>query len=230
MRALAPLLLAALLLPAAAQAGAPLPGFELRGQSEHFVFYAADSSPKPEIERSERYLAKVERELGLQVTEQSTYLLVGHPSDIFAATGLYTEGVTNLESGVIMSVHGFHPHEIVHRVAGELGNPGLLFHEGLAVALGDKGRIGGQRVDRLARRALEQHRFEEYLQGFRSFPADQAYAVAGSFVGSLLRRYSIDQVAAFFRACGGRLRAAVFCMRQDCTHKRGRARPWVRAS
>jgi hypothetical protein len=204
MRASAPLLIAALLLPAASQAGAPYPGFELRGQSAHFAFYAADSSPKPEIERSERFLAKVERELGLRVSGQSAYLLVGHPSDIFAATGLYTEGVTNLDSGVIMSVRGFHPHEIVHRVAGELGNPGLLFHEGLAVALGDKGRVGGQRVDRLARRALERRAFEEYLRGFRGFPPEEAYAVAGSFVGSLLRRYSVDQVVAFFRACGGR--------------------------
>ena len=203
MRVLASSLLLALVIPGAARAGAPLPGFELRAQSEHFAFYGHERSGKPDVKRSERFLAQVEKTLGHDVAGRSPYVLVEHASDIFAATGLYAEGVTD-QAGMIMSVRGYHPHEIVHRVAGELGDPGLLFHEGLAVALGEKGRIQGERVDGLARRALERHRFEDFLEGFRAQPAMEAYAVAGSFVGHLLRRHSAAQVADFFRACGRR--------------------------
>jgi len=201
-RALVAALLLTPMLPAALDAGAPLAGLAVSAQSEHFVFYATRRSGKPDVARSERFLAEVERTLGHDVSGRADYFLVEHPSDIFAATGLYTDGVTDLEAGAIMSVRGFHPHELVHRVAAELGNPGLFFHEGLAVALGEKGKLGGKDVDRLARRALERRSFEAFLVAFSNQPREEAYAVAGSFVRHLLSRYSARQVAEYFKACG----------------------------
>lgn len=196
------LALAGLALPVGAEAAAPLAGFELRARSQHFLFYALADADRPDVRRSERFLAHVERELGHRVSGRAPYYVVEHPADVFAATGMYTDGVTSLEDGWILSVHGYHPHEIVHRVAGELGNPGLFFHEGLAVALGERGRVQGQKADDVARRALARHPLDHYMHGFQGPDRIEAYAVAGSFVGHLLRRYQVARLAEFFRACG----------------------------
>jgi hypothetical protein len=196
------LAIAALAFPTGLEAASPLAGFELRARSEHFAFYAREAGDKPDVRRSERFLAKVERELGHDVVGRSDYYIMEHQVDVFAATGIYSEGATFLADGRILSVRGYHPHELVHRVAGELGDPGLLFHEGLAVALGDDGRLGGKRVDDLAARALRKHPFEHYLEGFRAQQPADAYAVAGSLVSYLLRRHSPALLADFFRACG----------------------------
>ena len=40
------------------------------------------------------------------------------------------------------------------------------------------------------------------VAGFDRFDANTAYAVAGSFVGYLVRTHGMAQVSAFFRACG----------------------------
>jgi hypothetical protein len=195
------LAIVALALPASLEAGSPLAGFALRAESEHFAFYSHDGAPDPDVKGSERFLASVEQALGHQVSGRSQYYIVGHPADVYAATGLHADGVTSPAEGWILSVRGYHPHEIVHRVAGELGDPGLLFHEGLAVALGERGRLQGEQVDELARRALGAHPFEDFMTNFRARDALEAYAVAGSFVGHLLRRHSAARLADFFRAC-----------------------------
>jgi hypothetical protein len=121
---------------------------------------------------------------------------------VFVHTGLYSDGASSLDEGWIVSVRGYHPHEIVHRVAGEVGNPGRFFHEGLAVALGDEGRVAGRKVDSIAREALRDVPFEHFLKGFAGRDPVEAYSAAGSFVRFLLRRFSEEALMRFFDACG----------------------------
>jgi len=89
----------------------------------------------------------------------------------------------------------------VHRVAAELGDPGPFFHEGLAVSLGDEGKQGGVAVDELARAAVRRYRVRQVVDGFTRIEPHAAYAMAGSFVGYLIRRHGVAKVAQFFRGC-----------------------------
>lgn len=193
---------------AGAQAG-PLPGFALKAQTEHFSFYSRGNQ-KIDAQKSERYLAEIQGLLGQRVSGRAEYYRYETAQELAAGTGTYAEGVTFARAGEIHSTQDFHAHEIVHLVAGQMGNPGAFFHEGLAVALGNRGRWRGQDVHKLAREAARRGRVSTLVAGFARLDTDTAYPVAGSFVSSLIARHGIEKVSEFFRACSGTNTADAF--------------------
>lgn len=178
----------------------PLPGFQLVGQSEHFAFYARHGR-KTETKANERFLAKTALLLDQTTEGQTAYYLHDDAQEVGATTGVYSSGMTELTSGEIHSTQSYHPHEIVHRVAAELGDPGSFFHEGLAVSMGDEGKQGGVSVDVLARAAVLRYNVRDVVDGFTKVEPHAAYAIAGSFMGYLIRRNGVATVASFFRGC-----------------------------
>jgi len=193
---------------ASAQAG-PLPGFALKAQTEHFSFYSRGNQ-KIEAAKSERYLSQIQSLLGQNVSGRAEYYRYETAQELAAGTGTYAEGVTFARAGQIHSTQDFHAHEIVHLVAGQMGNPGAFFHEGLAVALGNGGRWHGKDVHKLARDAARRSSLSALVAGFARLDADTAYPVAGSFVASLIEQHGIAKVSEFFRACTGANTADAF--------------------
>jgi hypothetical protein len=181
----------------------PLPGFALTAQTPHFAFYSRDHE-RVDAERSEVYLVKVERLLGQRVQGQAEYYRYSSPEELAASTGTYAAGVTYAGAGQIHSTEAFHAHEIVHLVAGQLGNPGAFFQEGLAVAIGNAGKWNGKDVDTLARATAKGARLSALVTGFDRLDAQISYPAAGSFVSMLIQKQGIAKVAEFFRACDGR--------------------------
>src|SRR6266496_3576224 len=172
----------AAILVAAGLEASPLPGFHLVAQSENFLFYTRDSR-KVDAARSQRFLAGTARLLEVEVQGKAAYYVHQHPEEVASTTGVYGSGVTDLKTGEINAVSAFHRHEIVHRVAGALGDPGRFFQEGLAARV---------RRDAGARRVVED---------FARLEPNTAYPVAGSFVGFLIRTYGARRVSDFFRGC-----------------------------
>ncbi len=193
-------LTAAAILAAAGLEASPLPGFHLAAQSENFLFYTRDSR-KVDAARSQRFLTGTARLLEVEVQGKAAYYVHQHPEEVASTTGVYGSGVTDLKTGEINAVSAFHRHEIVHRVAGALGDPGRFFQEGLAVALGDEGRWNGVEVDKLAARARRDPKARSVVEDFSRLEPNTAYPVAGSFVGFLIRTYGARRVSDFFRDC-----------------------------
>jgi hypothetical protein len=193
--------MAAGLLAAANLQAAPLPGFVLTAQTQHFSFYSRDNQ-KVDSQKTERYLAQVEQLLGQQVEGRAEYYRYATAQELAAGTGIYAAGLTLAHSGQIHSTQAFHAHEIVHLVAGQLGNPGVFFQEGLAVAIGNEAKWQGKDVDSLARKAAAGAKLSALVARFDSLDPDAAYAMAGSFVNRLIKTHGIAKVAEFFRACG----------------------------
>jgi len=182
---------------------APLSGFQLVAQTENFAFYARPGN-KVDAERCQHFFAKTAQLLSQDMAgRQSAYYVHKFPEEIAFATGMYSTGAA-LSTGDIHSTRSFHPHEIVHRVAFELGDPGTFFREGLAVALGDEGRWNGTAVDKLARASARRWSFRTVADRFEALESDASYPLAGSFVGHLIRSHGVAKVAAFFRACGSK--------------------------
>jgi hypothetical protein len=193
--------LAAGLVAAANLQAAPLPGFVLTAQTQHFSFYSRDNQ-KVDSQKTERYLAQVEQLLGQQVEGRAEYYRYASAQELAAGTGTYAAGLTLAHSSQIHSTQAFHAHEIVHLVAGQMGNPGVFFQEGLAVAIGNEAKWQGKDVDSLARKVAGGVKLGALVARFDSLDADTAYAVAGSFVNRLIKTHGVAKVAEFFRACG----------------------------
>jgi len=188
-----------LMVAASSAMAAAVPGFTLAAQTPRFSFYSRGA--KVDADKSEKYLAKVEQVLGAQFSGHAEYYRYESVSEVAVATGNYAEGVTLPGQKQIHSAHGFHAHEIVHLLATQLGNPGPMFHEGLAVVLGNDSKWGGKGVDEIAKRALKGRNAENVLGQFETIPTDISYPVAASFVGSLAAQHGMAKLADFFRAC-----------------------------
>jgi hypothetical protein len=178
---------------------AGLPGFSLQGESQHFSFYSRDSH-KVDRAHVEEHVARVAKLLGYTFSGHADYYLCERAEDIAAATGRYAGGLTDAVQGVVLSTDGTQDHELVHLVAGKLGNPGAFFEEGLAVAVGDKGQWQGKSVDKIAKALTRGVALERLVASFDSIEPREGYAVAGSFVGWLIRKHGAEKVAEFFRA------------------------------
>lgn len=202
--------LAGLILGTVCDAG-PLPGFVLASQTERISFYTRGDE-RVDARRVEQYLAAVERQLGYRVSSRIEYYRHSHAEEIASVTGAYGSGVTLPRRGQIHSTLAYHPHEIVHIVAAQAGNPGLFFQEGLAVALGDQGKLNGRPVDEVARRWQGRAKLTELVDAFAGLPSDSGYALAGSFMGYLIRHYDLRKVSEFFRACSGMNTAEAFAL------------------
>jgi hypothetical protein len=185
----------------------PLPGFTLKAETSRFLFYARDGR-KIDVSRTERFLEKLERLLGQRVEGRVEYYRHGSPEEIAAFTGTYAAGLTSARQ--IHSTQEFHAHEIVHLVAGGMGDPGGFFHEGLAVALGNEGKWHGKDVDALARRWARANSLSRLVAAFDRMDPQESYPVAGSFVGRLIEVHGIGKVAEFFRAAKGASATAAF--------------------
>jgi hypothetical protein len=193
---------------------APLPGFALTAQTDHFSFYTRDKQAV-ETGKTEQYVSKVEKLLGEHLSGRADYYRYGSPEEIAFATGRYAAGLTFPLSGggQIHSMRAFHPHEIVHLVAEHLGNPGTFFHEGLAVAIGDEGRWGGKSVDAVARELVKAGRITDLptlVAEFDRMDPQKSYPVAGSFVAFLIKTHGLEKTSQFFRACAGANTADAF--------------------
>lgn len=190
-------------LAASASEAAPLPGFQLVARSEHFTYYSRGEE-KADPGGSERQLARVSQLLGQPFTGRSEYYSYQSPGDVAAVTGLYAGGVTYPQLGQVHTTDGARDHEIVHLVAYELGNPGPFFHEGLAVALGDRAKWQGRGVDSVAKPFVRRLPLRALMARFNEGAPAEGYAVAGSFVQWLIKRHGLERVVCFFRACDGR--------------------------
>jgi hypothetical protein len=189
------------LMAACSAAASPLPGFVLAAQTARFSFYT--QGPKVEAEKNEKYLAKVEQLLGQHFEGHADYYRYESPSDVAATTGSYAQGVTYSDLRQIHSAQGFHAHEIVHLVAGQIGNPGSLFQEGLAVVLGNDAKWNGSSVDKLAKLALHHATGQALLAHFDSIDPQVGYPVAASFVQALIAKHGLAKLTDFFRSCRG---------------------------
>jgi hypothetical protein len=184
-------------LAAVAAQAAPLPGFVLAGQTAHFSFYSRGE--KVDAQRVEKRAAELTQLLGQPLTGRANYYRYANPQEVAAGTGHYADGVTFPSTSEIHSTEPCHDHELVHLVAGHMGgDPGAFFQEGLAVAIGNRGQWQGKSADRLAKASAGS--LAGMVTGFDRFEPNAAYAVAGSFVGYLVRTHGIEQVTAFFRA------------------------------
>jgi hypothetical protein len=179
---------------------APLPGFSLRAESAHFLFYSKDRG-KIDPARSERQLDQVARLLGAPEPGRTDYYSYGSAGDVAAVIGTYAEGMAYPKLGRIHATQAARDHEIVHVVAALLGDPGTFFHEGLAVELGNKGRWQGRDVDDLARPLAGSMSLRTLMQRYDPAQSPEGYPLAGSFVRFLRKRFGLERVAAFFRGC-----------------------------
>ncbi len=204
--AIATLALAAATAPFAA--AGQLPGFVLAAQTPRISFYSRGE--KVEAAKVERSVERIEKALGQKLTGHAEYYRYSSAQELAAGTGHFAAGVTFTQTGQVHSTEAVHDHELVHLVAGQLGNPGTFFQEGLAVALGNEGRWQGEKVDKIARRYAKG--LAKLMAQFEAVDTNVSYPVAGSFVGYLVRTYGAEQVATFFKACGtnGTARDAAF--------------------
>lgn len=186
----------ALALLAPALQAAPLPGFALAAQTPHFSFYSRGE--KVDAQKVEKRVTELEKMFG-QTVKHADYYRYATAQEVAAGTGQYAAGVTFAAAGEVHSTEAFHEHELVHLVAGQLGAPGAFFEEGLAVAIGNHGRWHGRSVDQVAKGTTAT--VDAMVAGFDRMDPEQAYAVAGSFVGHLVRTQGLEKVSAFFRAC-----------------------------
>lgn len=194
--------LAAMAFTMARQAqAAPLPGFALVAQTQHFSFYSPDPHLKVDAEQAEQCLREFSAMLGQPIKGRAEFFRHERPEDIAVYTGVYSTGLAEGYGERIHSTLPNHPHEIVHAVTRRMGSPGDFFEEGLAVALGDHGRINGIPVARLAKVALARHQVADAVNAFRDVDPTAAYAVAGAFVEYLIQTRGLAKVAEFFRAC-----------------------------
>ena len=178
---------------------APLPGFVLAGQTQHFSYYSRGE--KVDTHKVEQRVAELEKVLGQTLTHKAKYYRYATAQEVEAVTGYYATGVTFVATGDVHSTEPCHDHELVHLIAGGFGgDPGAFFQEGLAVAVGNKGEWQGKPADRVAR--ANAANVAAMVASFDRFEAKTAYAVAGSFVGYLIRTQGMAQVKAFFRSCG----------------------------
>lgn len=171
------------------------------GQTEHFAFYSRGDH-RLDGEKSERYLRRLEGLFGLRVSGRADYYRCERPEDVASATGRYAAGVTSTRERRIVSVHDFHAHELVHLVAGQVGNAGSFFDEGLAVAVADEAPLRKADVNRIARAKAGDVRISDLVARFDGLEPGEAYALAGSFVGFLLETRGIERVREFLRASG----------------------------
>lgn len=176
-------------------------------ESAHFVHYARKVTSR-QVGARERFVETVQSRLGVRLTKQVRFYGYDKAAEVAAALGRPLAGYYSHERREVHASPESEDHEIVHAVAFELGNPGLLFQEGLAIHLGNRGRFGGVPVDRVAKRILRRMDSATVLRVADRDQSFEASAVAGSFVGWLVEAHGFDRVASFFRSCRGGAPAA----------------------
>jgi hypothetical protein len=191
-----------------AWAASPSRGFHLVAQTTHVSYYS-EGRGRVDVKRSEAFLARLTEVFGpVPKGWRIEYYLHSPSEGIRTQDGAAAIGLTDLAAGRIDSVRAFHPHELVHAVAGRLGRCPAFFAEGLAVALAGERQWGGRDVDGVARETLASGaRLEPFLTRFFEQDPDRSYPLAGSFVAFLLDEDGIDAFVAFLEGCASTPRA-----------------------
>lgn len=187
----------------------PLPGFAIAGQTERILVYSRPNR-SVDMTRLERSLSRVERLLGQRLAGRLVYYHYECREEVAFATGRYADGVTFADLAEVHAVEKVTDHELVHAVAWQLGNPGSFFQEGLAVALGDRGKWWGRDVNKAARKAAGKATLSALIARFNPAEPGDGYYVAGSFVSWLVERHGIERVGQFFRSSDGANTDAAF--------------------
>ncbi len=215
MRAITPLAVAALALAVLAvgsvqaEASATTNGFKRTGETQHGRYFVSGSAKTGsaeggvDVRRTEAYIERLASLFGpLPRDWHFEYYRHASATAISTQLGFAAVGVTDLDRARIDSIYAFHPHELVHVVAGRLGRAPALFSEGLAVALTSAGVRNGSEIDAAARARLDSHRgWRELLEDPTAWDDASAYAVAGSFVAFLLDGWGIQPMIAFLGGC-----------------------------
>jgi hypothetical protein len=188
------------LMGAASAAAGPVAGFTLVAETSRFAHYARDAR-KADVEAYEKQLSRLEAMLGAKVDRKVEVYAYERPEEIAAVTGRFADGFFFPAQGQIHATRSARNHEIVHLVAHELGDPGAFFQEGLAVALGNDGKLGGHAVEKVAKRVVGRASVET-LAGRARIEDWESVATAGAFVEWLIDRHGVATVAAFFRQSG----------------------------
>ena len=184
-------------------------GFKAAGESAHFTFYTMGEA-KVNAKANEQRLERIAHLLGLSSVPRAELYGYERAEDVAAVTGQYAGGVTYPALRQVHSTEGSLDHEMVHLVAAQLGSPGTFFQEGLAVALGDKGRLGGRKADDMARPLARRVLLRALLAGFAPQNHLEHYAVAGSFVAWLIQQHGIERLTAFFQTSSAATRDDAF--------------------
>ena len=179
----------------------PPQGFTKVAETAHFVHYSR-AGRKGRVADRERQIQSLESRLGVKVEGRVEFYDYDGPEQIAAVTGQYVEGYFYPKRAELHATRVAEAHEIVHVAAYGLGDPGSFFQEGLAVALGNQGQLGGRNVDRESRRLLAKLSPSALVAGQARVEAWESSAAAGSFVAWLIDRHGLPKVAAFFHACG----------------------------
>jgi hypothetical protein len=184
-------------------AASPSRSFHLVAQTAHVSYYS-EGRGRVDVKSSEAFLSRLAQVFGPAPDGWRVEYYLHSPSDGFQAhNGARAVGLTDLAAGRIDSVRAFHPHELVHAVAGRLGRCPAFFAEGLAVALVSEARWRGRDVDAIARETLAAGAsLEPFLTRFFDQDPDRAYPLSGSFVAFLLDGYGVDAFVAFLEGCG----------------------------
>lgn len=179
-------------------------GFQVAAETANFVFYTRGAA-KVDGAKNQRFLEETARNLGTRIEGKKAYIRYEWSEELAFVVGQAAAGASGayMENGDVHSTKEFDAHEIVHRVAFQLGNPGSFFQEGLAVELGDGGRYGRLSVDEIARKLAGRVEFKALVTSFTSVAPEARYPLAGSFVRSLVRKHGLETVAEFFKACDG---------------------------
>lgn len=171
------------------------------GRFEYVLYECDEKVSASDIKKAESFLAETEQALGASVAKVE-YHKVALPEQVDALTGMYGVGVTMPKTGRIYSTRTFHAHELVHRVAIELGDPGRFFHEGLAVALAPEKGWSRNDVKKRAKAVLARRPVGDFVKHFERMDQGDAYAVAGAFVSDLVAKHGVSRVAELFRHAG----------------------------
>jgi hypothetical protein len=199
----------AILGAAATLHAAPPPAFSVAAVTPHFKVYTRGE--KVNAGRIEGQVTRIEQLLGRQLEGHASFYVYERPEEISAVTGYYADGVTFSPRREIHSVPSAAGHEIVHLVAGQVGDPGAFFHEGLAVALTAGGRWAGESLAKIARKATRELRpLASIVSGFERLDPQVGYPLAGAFVSHLIEDHGLPTVMKFFAACKGRFDERAF--------------------
>jgi hypothetical protein len=197
-------MLAALLLSAAALTPSV---FTLKAQSVRADWYvlALDQKLKVEVEECERFLAEVEKHLGVQVG-QFSYYRVQRPEDIaqLSPTKQYAGGLAYAE-GIVFSTEECSRHELVHLASFQLGRVDPFFNEGLATMLAkDYGFLDRRKARRHAQKRGDRYDSVNRLIVNEMSTAGASdirswYVLSDAWIRHLVKHYGLAKLKQFFQ-------------------------------
>jgi hypothetical protein len=180
----------------------PSARFRRVAETAHVRYYAAGDGTV-DVRRTEEFLDRLFSLFGgAPRAWHLDYYRHASVAGLSNKIGFAAFGVTDIQAQRIDSVREYHPHELVHAVAGRLGQPPVMFTEGLAVALAAGGRWRGRDIDVVGREYLAARgSLDRLLRTFAEEDPERDYAVAGSFVAYLLDRGGIEPAVTFLAGC-----------------------------